>query len=234
MYPEVRFTAVHGTHGRQAPWVKPSSPLMQLFAKYNIQPLYPEDPFCWSGDVNGLQFWRKFIPGGGDRGDWEVGGNSLRWRLRTEPFECRGLLVHSHGLWPAIEACAQGLQVPWMISVGSPVREDMTDRILLALPNISAWLHVYDPHFDWWGTLGSFGDGKFNWNRAQRFAGPPPHLERQIAAYTTVRVRAGGNDPISGIGHTGILEDVKYFRYWWERRWLEFMSPEPVSTLRGV
>lgn len=229
--PPVKFSAVHGTRGRHAPWVKPTSPLMKHFASFNITPLDPDDPFVWTGDVDGWQFWRRLGLGSadGDRGDWEVGGNSLRWRLRTAAFLDRGLLVHSHGLWPAIEACAQGLDIPWLLSVGSPVREDMTDRIKLALPHIGAWLHVYDPCFDWWGFWGSFGDGEVNWNRAQRFAGPP-YTPGQVTLYMKMRPRAGGNDPIRGIRHTGVIENPKHFRYWSERAWLDFMLPEAARA----
>jgi hypothetical protein len=229
--PPVNFTAVHGTMGRNAPWVKVTSPLMKLFDSYNVRPLHSNDPFCWSGDVDGWQFWRRLGigTGGGDRGDWEVGGNALRWYLDGDRFEDRGLLVHSHGLWPAIEACAQGLTIPWLISVGSPVREDMTSRIQLAIPRIGAWLHIYDPRFDWWGMWGSFGDGKFNWNRAQRYAGPP-YDPGQVTLYMKIRPRAGGNDPIGGIGHTGVLEDEKAFHYWMERGWFDFMLPSTAPT----
>lgn len=229
--PDVKFTAVHGTHGRKAPWVQRDSGLMKLFATLNITPLYPDDPFVWSGDVNGLQFWRNWIPGGGDRGDWEVGGNALRWRLKGCPYIDSGLIVHSHGLWPAIEACAQGLQVPWMISVGSPVRADMEGRIQTALPNIGAWLHIYDPRFDWWGTLGSLGDGRWNWNRAQRFAGPPPHTAiTQTALYTALRPRRGGNDAVAGISHSGALEDSKHLHLWQDRKWVDFMAPVVMAA----
>lgn len=229
--PVTRFTGVHGTMHRDPEWARSEAPLRKLFNENNLVPLYPDDPFCWSGDVNGWQFWRRFTGrySGGDREDWEAGGSALRWYLAGAKVEDRGCIAHSHGLWPVIEAAAHGLKIPWLISVGSPIREDMEDRIKLARPNIGAWLHIYDPHFDWWGMWGSFGDGKFNWNRAQRYAGEA-HDYRDSVLYSRFWPRAGGNDPITGVGHSGILVDPQHFHYWTDRNWWAFMLRDVVSA----
>lgn len=230
--PLVRFTGVHGTWHRHAPWLRHDSPFLAFLAEHNVRPLHPKDPFVWSGDLNGWQFWRRWGWGSkdGDLGDWMVAGNALRWKLQGEPYADRGLLVHSHGLWPAIEAMAQGLAVPWMVSVGSPPRYDLEPRIAQALPQLGSWLHIYDVRQDRWGTGGSFGDGHISLTRAQRFAGIH-NVQGQTLLYSTLLPRRGGNDAVAGIRHSACLVEPDAFHYWIDRHWLDFMagrSPEVV------
>lgn len=227
--PAIRFTPVHGTWHRQAPWMRPDSELIAHLAGLGLELLDPDDPFYWSGDAGGWQFWRRWGWGrkDGDIDDWIAGGGALRWKLRMREYLDRGLIVHSHGLWPAIVAMAQGLDVPWMISVGSPARADMERYVQDALPHLGAWLHVYDRDDDGWGRRGGFGDGRLSLKRCQRFAGV--HNTRGVPqVYTLHYPRRGGNDALEGIGHSGVLNNPRLFHLWKDRGWVDFTRPAPM------
>jgi hypothetical protein len=212
----------HGTYGDGPQWWRPESDLAKFLLAHELKILKPEDPFIWSTDINGLGFLTKMF--GSNRkhhNDWVAGGAALRYYLDRPCKKCawpqemikdRNLIAHSHGLQVVLYACAQGLRVRRLISVGSPIRADMfggPDSIAKrALPNIDAWLHIHDTtNMDIMQRLGEVGDGKIEWRG-----------ERKVPIGTVK------DDGIAGIGHSGVLCDPRFFGLWESHGWINFLK----------
>jgi hypothetical protein len=154
----------------------------------------PEDPFVWSGDIDG-------VITGLDH-DWYAGGQALRYYLRTVPLKDRNIICHSHGLQVVLFACAIIPRMPinCLISVCSPIRADMRQMAASARPYIGHWQHIYESGFDLMQRLGSLFDKNVAINKDEPIA--------------------DANYPIKGIGHSGVLYYEQYFPRWdeWAQR----------------
>lgn len=143
-------------------WWRAGSPLMHWLASRGLVPLHPEDPFCWSTDLNGWKFWRRLFGGKDTPRDWLAGGDALRWWIGDKRVRLaqRNFWVHSHGLQVLLNAAAEWrepLFAQRVVSFGSPLRDDAPWKE--ALPKIWQWLIVTDSGFDRVQFLGQLGDG---------------------------------------------------------------------------
>lgn len=199
------YLPIHGTWARQedgagVDWWQSGGPFahsMKL-AKWDI--LRADDPYVWSGDVNGVAgALHRFVgKPPNDKGDWTCAGRALRWYLRVYAVACtRVLIAHSHGVNPAIFAAAAGERIDVLVSIGSPVRSDLSDYYARARENIGFWLHVYDSKFDRTGSFGAIGDGNFDW-----WWNPKSRMQ----------IHAHQNLALPGIGHSRLfLERLDLF-----------------------
>lgn len=207
-----RFLPVAGTHswrGQQAgSWWQTGSPWLRYMAEHGLAPYAPDRPFVWTTALDGL--WSRHHL------TWQAAGENLYAYLAPpvrggEPngVSARGdetrIVAHSHGAQVVAYACARGLKVHRLITVGSPPREDMATVWRAARPQIGRWVHIHSDWTDRWQWLGTIGDGVFG-------------ISRQMP-------RADRNVGIAGVGHTGILADANHFG-WWEVEAL-------VEELRG-
>lgn len=217
-----RFLPVAGTHGwRGQPsgaWWQdnrpddPPSPFLAFLEPHGFVPYNAARPYKWETSLAGMPAWLPLV---GDRRQlaWRHGGDVLYDYMvpplhggcangvAASPLDTRQV-AHSHGIWPSMFAAVPsgqrpGLRISVLITVGSPVREDMDDVILQALPNIGTWVHLWSNEGDWWAVLGGVGDGKV----ALRHQQP----------------RADVNICVPG-GHTGVLDDPDHFVEWDTRR----------------
>lgn len=159
-------------------------------------------PFVWSTDINGQQFWRRWFGKAPDVNDWQAAGhNLLNYCVPAIAPECRiepsqlHVICHSHGLQPVLFACADGLKINTLISIGSPVRADMVEATRRARPRIAFWWHFHSDTTDRWQWLGAIGDGSFGIARRQPFADQ--------------------NVMVPGVGHSNILNDMRIFDQVW-------------------
>jgi hypothetical protein len=202
----VAYLPIPGTHGwrgvlRKTEWWCPDSPFALFMQGEGFTRIGAEEPFVWSTDIDAF----------GSMTDWRAGGFALKNYLR--PFRAtddtyvdindRNLIAHSHGLQVVLFACAGGLKVARLISVGAPVRRDMAPIAAAARPNIGAWLHLYSDCTDRWQWLGELFDGHLGIVRAH------PLADR--------------NERIPRAGHGGLLRDAERFALWKERQWLAFL-----------
>lgn len=165
-------------------WWRAGSPLMQFLARHGVAPAHPEDPFCWTTELDGLI---------GDDRDWTAGGKALRWWLTAKgvPLEHRNFWVHSHGLQVFLHAAAEWHEPIFarsVVSFGSPLRKDTP--VAAALPRIARWLAVTSSDRDVVQVLGRVGD------RSVGSAALPEHVD--VLA-------------IPGIDHSKLLQDPFFF-----------------------
>lgn len=168
--------------------------------------------FTWDTDLDGIGWLRrrpfkKHI-------NWESAGVNL-WAYLANPLVAkiiqddyvpivdRNIIAHSHAMQVVAYACAAGLKINRLLTVGSPVREDMRSVYQQARPNIASWLHVHSDGSDriqWFGTL---------------FDGRLGIVRRQAAADVNLLV--------PHVSHSKLLNDPACFHLWTENGLLEFL-----------
>lgn len=203
----VLFAGVAGTGAakRTAEWNDVDSLLSVYLRERGIENIAGQalSPFLWSTDLNGI--------GAKNQEDWKATGRALFYyfvpQLRPELAirPCRSnVICHSHGLQGVLFACAYGLKLNALISVGSPVRKDMEAVAKLARPNIARWLHIHSDGSDRWQWLGELFDGHFGIVREH------PLADKNVA--------------VAGVGHAGVLRDPADFPLWDTGGWIEFFK----------
>lgn len=171
-----------------------------------FQPLR-QVPFLWTTRVNGSDGWRRWfswvIPREWERGDhldWQAAAKSLTWYCEAE---CKpdAIIAHSHAGQVVAYACAnEGLTVPLLITVSTPVRADMDVEYQATRKAVGTWRHLYDPSTDPIQWAGGFGDGSIHPTRLMRWAHE--------------------NYAVDGAGHAGALHDPRFAQEWQAEGWL--------------
>lgn len=191
-------------------WFCPGHKYGQFLAGQGITPTYDGDrPFVWSTNLSGVPGLTR-----SNHVDWQAGGAALSYfvigRLAREGAKT-ALVVHSHGLQVALYAIVEhGLKVQTLISMGSPVRDDMAEIAKQARANIGYWLHVHSDGSDRWQWFGEMFDG--GWKRWM--PGGEPRIVREHPL-------ADKNDFVPKVGHSELLRDPAQYHYWTERGWLD-------------
>jgi hypothetical protein len=222
--PPVFYTPVMGTgayHRRQdaSQWFLLKSPFERFLASHGVEQLEPGDPFIWSTDVNGVKGWLRWFgneSAAGDHQDWHAGGLALKWRMQTYPRQHRTMIAHSHGGQLAAYAAAEGLQIPVLVTVATPVRRDMSHVWKRARPNIGCHLHLYAPGGDWIQILGQWGDGL--WSSGRKLAFTDADGRERWGAHL--------NHAVPLMQHSRILSDPTCFAWWVQNGWIDLMRQE--------
>jgi hypothetical protein len=204
----VFYIPIGGTRSwndRNAPkrrWWQKGSDFAAKMRSLNCIMLDEDQPFVWTTDLNGIQFWRRWpiwfgkIDRKADHRDWICGGeNLIRYADSIRgpiPFEDRNVITHSWGFAPLIYAACFGLRIRRLIAVSPPFRYDLEDVVREARKNIEFFVLVVDPNADRVANWGAFGDGHFGSDRFFDSAGLRPDI------------RVG----IPGHNHSGILTDM--------------------------
>lgn len=199
------YIPVHGTwaidEGELA-WWKAKSEFSQYARRFNMFQFASATghPFYWTSDLNGVSY--NFLSKNQKKTDWLSGGYALIYYLQnTLPHE-RNIIAHSHGLQVVLFACAHGLKINNLISVCSPIRDDMNLISTIARPNIKNWLHIYDSS-DRIQFLGQFGDGRLFGSRTSKFADE--------------------NQRLAGINHSDVLKVGAQMDLWSKYGWFDFL-----------
>jgi len=193
---------IHGTWGLQnkRDWWKNESNFNIFCRAYNVIYKYRLRPFYWSGDVDGVNLLSLFGLKA-NHNDWIAGGFSLDSYAIGIPFEDRNLIVHSHGLQVVAYST---LEFNNIISVGSPIRDDMMTNYILLKSKVNNWIHIYNDGWDRFQIGGQIGDGRLFGSRAVDIPGVINHK-------------------LKGIGHSKILNDPKFFDLWVTQSWFDFL-----------
>lgn len=212
-----RFLPTAGTHGwRGDPvgdWWQRGSQYLRMMREHEFAPYAPDRPFVWTTSLDGLWPW-----------PWQRAETKhLTWRaaglnkyaylvppiyggaengIAATPMATR-LVDHSHAGNVTAYACAAGLYVHVLITIGTPVRDDMAEVWAQARPRIGTWVHVHSDSSDWWQVAGGLFDGKLGIDRKMPLA--------------DVNIR------IPRVGHTGILTDPTAFGWWEQAGLLEYL-----------
>ena len=196
-------------------WFIPGSPFTAFLRAHGVEVVAGTNgrPFTWSTGVGGIGF------GDEDHRVWQGAGENLYDYIvppfcpdRRIPIAETNIIAHSHGLQVALYACAAGLGVDTLISVGSPIRKDMDTTARLARRYIRRWIHVHSDRSDRWQWYGTLFDGAFGIKREHPLAD----------------VNVG----IPKVGHSTILRDPAMFTHWQERGLLAAL--QEVPAVEGV
>lgn len=181
-------------------WHCPGSPLVQRLEAQGWAP----QTFPWSTRVGGL-FWQKQR-----HLDWEAAGVHLaHWLDPAHPTvgvsEPAPVICHSHALQVVLYACADNrATIPLLISVCSPIRDDMRECAMDARKRIGRWVHLYADWSDrmqWFGTL---FDGTVGITRQHDLADV--------------------NVNVNGAGHSGAL-----WKEPWLSDWARWLAERPIN-----
>ena len=195
-------------------WYMAGSPWVNFMESNGYKVLSKDRPFVWTTALAGIPFVTS-------KRDWEAAGVNL-WAyldpaikdygvgLRTGE---RNLVAHSHGLQVAVYAAAAGCKLNTLISVGSPIREDMKEVAVAARPNIANWAHLYGGHKDKWQWFGEMFDGKLGVVRTAIWRG---QNGRPVA-------QADVSVEIPCVGHSDLLYTPSEFHHWLEPRVAEYI-----------
>jgi hypothetical protein len=203
------YTPVQGTNswtdipmgrivGKKLWWQDGSEFTQYLLSKHNLMVLNPYLPFIWDTDISGV-FWKK-----GHR-DWQAAGANLHryFEFQKVRWQDRNVILHSHGLQVGLYACAQGLELRNVISIGGPVRKDMMKVAEVARKRIGYWLAISDPK-DKTQLSGGLFDGALG--------------------YVSKHPLADANDSIPGIAHSHVLYNPAFFHHWADHNWPDFLK----------
>lgn len=197
-------------------WWQYDSNFDHLLSSYEYESLDPHDPFIWTTNLNGIEFWRRwgflqsfFKDKDKDHRDWISAGAALSyWFAAKHVTDVESIVIaHSHAYQVIAYACAyHNVKIDRLITVASPIRTDMDPIYKIARGNIRKHLHIYDggKFSDWTQWLGERGSGSFTTIR-----------ECKYADY---------NDPVGKINHSKILSNPDDFHYWADRKWIKFMD----------
>lgn len=207
----IRYIAVAGTHGieRDEDWDSPESPFNSFLAMHGIEPLVisPLKRYKWSTAIDGID---------NNNYTWDAAGRALAHYIipplgqdsllkPTETF----IISHSHGGNVVAYACGKyGLKVDGLITVATPIRNELKDLYEAATANVCRHLHLHAGWRDYMQILGSMFDGKFGLHRKHPYA---------------------RNAAMPG-GHGSILRDKELFPYWLDKGWLDYFSGKSVPN----
>jgi hypothetical protein len=137
---------ISGTWGRRAgqsgsyTWWRPPSVFLANLRNAGLALVSETDYFDWSTGLDGM---------GAQHDVWETAGKALYWWWVAHGRPALSLIGHSHG--PQVVAYA--LRYSWavgdpmvlehLVTVGTPVREDMQDIWNAAAPLLVDWTHLY-------------------------------------------------------------------------------------------
>lgn len=204
---KAHYLPVHGTGGlnRAEDWWRDGSLFCKMAEENGLTCLDPEDPFFWSGKVDGFSFLSAITLGffNDPHETWIGDGLQLRKRLRAMQLEDRNLILHSHALQVAAYA---NYPVNNIISVGSPIRADLSKHYEALRNNCNRWMHIYDRNFDKMAILGQLGDSRWFGSRNNPYAHE--------------------NVKLADIDHSKILHDPALITLWRTEGWFEFLRQE--------
>jgi hypothetical protein len=182
-------------------WYVPGHPFGRMLRDHTLEVLTDGPlPFIWSTDLDGVVWDRK------GHTDWAAGGAALSYFIRMLGDTHPDIIAHSHGLQVVLYAIVNhGLKVNRLISVGSPVREDMEKIAQLARPYIHTWLHIHSDGSDKWQWFGEVFDGHTGIVREHPLADT--------------------NDFVPKVGHSELLRNPQTYHFWEEKGWLDLLKP---------
>ena len=203
-----KVCAVHGTwayasgNEQDSSWSRYGSPWWAFMRQQGVQPV-GQRPFSWTGNIGGLISFRR----GGRFADWAAGGEALRNYFESPvniecpgdvPMADRRIVAHSHGGQVVLHACAQGLRIHTLITIGLPVRDDMRYIVEQARPRIGWWLSVSDASL--WSNRMAWMGAIFDGHIGVRWHWPAGLVDVAL----TMR----------DIGHSRLLYDPRVFSRW--------------------
>lgn len=214
MTPRLRpafYIPVQGTHGwddnpNSFAWWENNSAFSQYLKTLGLIHINDEFPFEWSTQLDGILSMdqTKHIV-------WKAAGKALSYYVGRQfpkglPYDKRNLIAHSHGGQVVFYACADGLEIRNLITVGTPVRGDMEAVVFKARKNIKNWLHICDSKNDLVAIAGTLFDGRLRIQHTFNLADRNDNCSDQK------------------ISHSLILNDPSKFGLWETQDWARHLT----------
>lgn len=197
------FHPVHGTWGidEQNSWTNPDSPFANFARGHNIIP-FPKPPFRWDSEIDGT--FSDLFEGPQKHSSWRGAGYSFAYYMEPVSYSDRNVIASSHALQIiAYAAALRGIELRTLITVGSPIRYDMTKAREILKGNVTKWVHIYDANWDRMATLGQLFDGTIHGSRSC------PEADLNI--------------PVPNIGHTEIFRIPEKIELWNTNGWFDLL-----------
>lgn len=212
--PVILVAGTWGGKRSESQWWQPRSLFARMLEAGGVTILAPEDPFRWTTDLDGLI---------GKNEDWARAGDALRWYANAKLLPVGGaprrvsVVSHSHGGNCVAYACASGLLVDRLITVGTPIRREMRTTYEAARKNIQTWIHLYSNSADVWQMFGSWRPGRLlAWVRGES-------LTRRMK-WADVNLKH------PGVTHGNLVDPA----LWRDRRYAFFLAGPPGAVLARV
>lgn len=195
-------------------WYQADSPFVAFLEAAGFEVAAKDRPFVWTSRVNGLWFQKN------RHLDWDAAGANLALWLDwndhtqgvTQPVDI--VIGHSHALQVIAYAAAyHGAEIPLLVSVCSPIRDDMRATVQAARAHVGYWRHIASDWTDRMQWCGELCDGGWGIRRNAIWS---EHGRVVVAANESVRY--------PGLGHSGLLRDPQHFDLWRSQGWL--LGPE--------
>ncbi len=131
-------------NGRGAPqdaWWKPGSAFAEEGKRHGLE--YPDDadPFVWCTGLDGVDIFHEH---------WLSAAHSLIWYCQAKQLTSVNIIAHSHGGQVAAIASGLGLKIETLITVATPVRQD----VVFHRASIRRFVHIYGGVRDYVQILG--------------------------------------------------------------------------------
>lgn len=168
---------VDGTWGRknEKRWIQKDSLFVTQALDQGINLIDLDEPFDWSTLTDGTPMSGK------KHNIWSSWGMALMWyahlKARNHPVN---LVCHSHGGQVAAYALEYGLKVKTLVTVATPVRQDMRKHWKAGEENYIMWFHIHTGRRDIWQWFGEIGDGHFGIKRKM----PEPAINLETSGET--------------------------------------------------
>lgn len=135
---------ISGTWGRSGAgsygWWRPPSVFIANLQSAGLEIVSDVDYFDWSTNLDGVK---------GHNDDWETSGKALYWWWQSHGSPPLSLIGHSHAAQVIAYALAYGvrlgdpLTLQHLVTVASPVREDINGLWAIGRPYVRDWTHLY-------------------------------------------------------------------------------------------
>lgn len=195
-------------------WYWPGHAFGEFLVEQGVSPLFDGDkPFIWSTELSGIPMFSK-----NSKSDWAAGAAALAYYVIAMKDRRAGetaIIAHSHALQvTAYAAAIHGLKINTLITVGSPIRKDMSLAYERLRANTKYWLHLYSDWSDRWQWFGELFDGHLGIVRQH------PLADENVCT--------------PGVGHSDLLRERDRYHLWKEKLWIDKLQSVVQEGLTNV
>lgn len=137
--------------GRNADWWRPGSEFARMLAEGGLQLADGNEPFVWSTALDGVD---------GLNTDWETAAWALKWYIEARCKKVRpSIIAHSHAGQVVAYAASFGARFDRVVTVATPVRQDMDSSYTQLRRACQYWAHVWtdEQQGGGWQRWGNWG-----------------------------------------------------------------------------
>lgn len=169
-------------------WVDPRGDWVKNAVDHGVHFPWRAQPFFWSTALDGIGFGRRHLV-------WDAWGRQLARYAHNRTQDPVNVICHSHGGQVVAYALKYGLEINVLVTVATPVRQDMLKLWKGFNHQIGMWYHVHTGKRDIWQIIGALMDKHFGIRRKM------PDADMNI--------------DMAGEDHTSLLEAKLWNKHKW-------------------